>query len=90
MTIKSLTITEDAYDTLKRLKHGDESFSEVILRVGREKSRPIADFFGILKMSEREAEEMIRRVRDRRNDVDLELKSRQKKFEIIKRKNGGP
>ena len=33
MVIKSLTITEKAYESLKRLKSGNESFSEIILKV---------------------------------------------------------
>lgn len=52
MAVKSLTVTEDAYDALKRLKHGDESFSETILRVSHEKIGQATKYFGALGLQE--------------------------------------
>ncbi len=52
MAVKSLTVTEDAYDALKRLKHGDESFSETIMRVSHEKIGQAAKYFGALGLQE--------------------------------------
>ena len=46
MAVKTITITEDAYRRLKSRKLGDESFSDVILRLT--KRRPLRDFVGIL------------------------------------------
>ena len=46
MAVKTIRITEDAYRRLKSRKLGDESFSEVILRLT--KRRPLSDFVGIL------------------------------------------
>lgn len=46
MAVKTITITEDAYGALKKLKDTNESFSKTILRISKRKS--LNDFFGIL------------------------------------------
>ncbi len=46
MVVKTITITEEAYRSLKARKAGEESFSDVILRLTRR--RPLRDFVGIL------------------------------------------
>ncbi|MEX2682753.1 MAG: antitoxin VapB family protein [Candidatus Sigynarchaeota archaeon] len=48
MTSKNISITKDVYDTLMRLRHGDESFSDVIRRLVNEQKRDPLRFFGIL------------------------------------------
>ena len=35
MAVKTITITTDAYETMFRLKHEGESFSELFLRLGK-------------------------------------------------------
>ena len=50
MVIKSLTITSEAYDALKSLKHGNESFSEVIIKMSKEKIGLSAKYFGSFKL----------------------------------------
>jgi predicted CopG family antitoxin len=59
MSVKTITITEDAYRRLKSRKLGDESFSDVILRLA--KRRPLSDFGGILRP---ESADAIRRAID--------------------------
>jgi len=54
MAIKSLTITEHAYNALKAVKCGDESFSDVIIRLSKEKVGAAAKFVGALKISDKE------------------------------------
>lgn len=46
MGVKTITVTEEAYRSLKSRKATDESFSDVILRLT--KRRPLGDFVGIL------------------------------------------
>ena len=84
MVIKSLTITEDAYEILKHLKHGDESFSDVILRIGKEKRDNIEKYFGIFKRSQAETEAMIVRVKDRRKEITKEFDERQARFKRLR------
>ena len=59
MATKTVTVTEEAYNRLARLKKENESFSDVINRVtGRVK---LSDFFGILsKESADKLEEAIK------------------------------
>ncbi len=80
MVIKSLTITEEAYNALKTMKHGDESFSEVIVRLSQEKIGLTAKFFGALKMSDREAKEVEQKIRLRRKNIETEFALRTKKI----------
>lgn len=78
MAIKSLTITEEAYNVLKARKHGDESFSEVIVRIGRNKVGAAAKFFGVLKGMDAEGFED--RIKRRRADIEKEVAQRRKRF----------
>jgi len=67
MAVKTITITESAYRRLKSRKLGDESFSDVILRLT--KRRPLSDFVGILSP---ESADAIRRAID--SDRELRRK----------------
>jgi predicted CopG family antitoxin len=49
MTSKNISITRDVYDMLVRFRHGDESFSEVIMRLADDQKRDPLRFFGILR-----------------------------------------
>ncbi len=55
MGVKTLTITEEAYELLAREKKGKESFSEVIKRLARERGE-LKDSFGAWTMSQEEEE----------------------------------
>ncbi len=69
MVVKTITVTEDAYRRLKACKAGEESFSEVILRLTRR--RPLSDFLGILSPEAADAiREAIDEDRARRAEVD--------------------
>ncbi len=80
MVIKSLTITEEAYNALKALKHGDESFSEVILRTSKDKIGAAAKFFGALKLPSEEVDEWKRNIKNSRKKFDEELEQRKRKI----------
>lgn len=54
MAIKNISITEEAYKRLAHLRAGNESFSEIIIKITGEKKR-IMDFFGILSKEAGEA-----------------------------------
>ena len=71
MSTKTLTITEDAYESLKRLKTENESFSKTILRITGK--RPLREFFGILsEESGKEFEKNIYETRKKRNELRQE------------------
>ncbi len=46
MAVKTITVTEDAYEALKSLKTSNESFSKTILRVAGRRS--LKEFVGVL------------------------------------------
>jgi len=73
MVTKTITVTEDAYDFLKRLKTEDESFSRLFIRLAKERS--IADkYFGILEGKPENAQKALR---DIRTSVSKDFKKRQ-------------
>lgn len=80
MVIKSLTITEDAYDALKTLKHGDESFSDVILRTASEKVGAAAKYFGALKMPEEESKAWLGNIKESRKSLNKNFEERRKRI----------
>jgi predicted CopG family antitoxin len=52
MAVKTITVTKDAYDALRSMKEGDESFSEAILRISTSRVGNAARWFGTLKKSD--------------------------------------
>jgi len=50
--MKNITVRDDVYKELARLKKEGESFSDVIMRLIESKSFNMEDYFGILKNSE--------------------------------------
>jgi len=50
--MKTITIRDDTYEKLARLKRNGESFSDVIERLIEQKDFDISRYFGILKDSE--------------------------------------
>ena len=66
MTVKTITVSEEAYEAFKSLKSSNESFSDLMMRVA--KRRPLSDFFGILSPETADRmEKTIRKMRDKRN-----------------------
>ena len=54
MVVKTITVTEEAYNSIARLKKTDESFSELFKRVGGVHSTA-REIFGIMKLSPEES-----------------------------------
>lgn len=63
MVVKTITVTQEAYEKVKHLKHPDESFSEVLIRISEGKSDAVARFFGAAKMTAHELEVERRRIK---------------------------
>ena len=60
--VKTLTITEEAYELLAREKKGKESFSEVIKRLARERGQ-LRDSYGTWAMSDKEEAEIFSNIK---------------------------
>lgn len=56
MGVKTITVTEEAYRMLANEKKQDESFSEVIKRLTKERGK-LSDSLGTWKMTDEEAQE---------------------------------
>lgn len=63
MATKTITITIEAYERLKREKMEGESFSDVIIRLTERKEGDIGEFAGAWKEAD-EIEEVIRKGRE--------------------------
>jgi len=80
MAVKTITIKEDAYNVLSSMKKPDESFSDVILRIGSEKPCTAKDLFGKLKLSGKEYKEMKKHIKEIREQMDKEMEARHRVF----------
>ncbi len=66
MGVKTMTVKDEAYNTLKARKAANESFSDAIIRLAG--SRPLDYFFGVLsEASAQKLEKVIRESRKERN-----------------------
>ncbi|HLC84479.1 MAG TPA: antitoxin VapB family protein, partial [Candidatus Nanoarchaeia archaeon] len=75
MVTKTITVTEDAYESIKSLKSKEESFSELFLRLSDQKMK-IKDLFGILGKSEEEAKLMQQRLKQYRQKFSKDAEER--------------
>ena len=85
MAIKTITITENAYSQIKKLKVGDESFSELFTRIATEKSNNINKYFGILKEEGTNMEKIRTRYGKIREDTSIAIEKRQKNIKWNKK-----
>jgi len=73
--VKKITITEEAYKMLAKEKKENESFSEVIKRLIKDRGR-LSDSFGAWKMSDAEAREIFSNLRRRWKESTSRLQRR--------------
>ena len=70
MPTKTITITVEAYERLKREKMEGESFSDVIIRLTERKERDLMEFAGAWK----DAEELEKAIAEGRREFDKSAK----------------
>lgn len=78
MAIKTITITTDAYNSIKRLKSAGESFSQLFLRISRKKLK-VKDLVGAVKLSDKEYKALKRRVKEHREKTSKDIEERRKR-----------
>ncbi len=76
MAVKTITVTENAYDALKSLKEPNESFSETLLRVAKRK--PLSQFYGVL--SKESADRLEKAIMERRRERNKAHQARLKRI----------
>lgn len=75
MTSKNISLTDDAYELLKRMKLGDESFSDTIRRLA--KRRRVSDCVGLwADVPDEEIETMKRDIEELRKKVNESMEER--------------
>ncbi|MBI2631892.1 hypothetical protein HYW75_02730 [Candidatus Pacearchaeota archaeon] len=80
MVVKTITVTEEAYNALKHLKKDEQSFSEIIIEISSEKKGDISGFLGILKNKSKELAEMRKEIKKRKGEINKESSEREKKI----------
>lgn len=75
MAIKTITVTEQAYDVIKRLKNAEESFSELFMRIGS-RQLTVKDIAGVLKQTPEESEKLRRRVHEVHERIGVGIQKR--------------
>lgn len=78
MVVKTITITEDAYEKMRRLKREDESFSKLFLRLSGEKRSTAKSLYGILKGED--TEKLLEASADFRKRADRDMERRKRVF----------
>lgn len=81
MAIKTITITEDAYNSIKNLKDAGESFSELFLRISK-KTTKVEDLLGALKLSDEDAEAMKKRIAEYRKKTSEDIMERRRNVHL--------
>jgi len=65
LMVKTITITDEAYEALKRMKSRNESFSSLILRLIRSKKGKLSSLAGKWsKISDNELEKVLRELHE--------------------------
>ncbi len=77
MATKTITVTEDAYEHIKRLKYQEESFSDLFLRLADEKIK-VADLCGTLVRDEQTVGDWIKQSTALRKELSSSLKERER------------
>ena len=72
MVTKTITVTENAYFSLKGLKHEGESFSDTLIRLGKSKS-VAKKYLGILN---KDSNELRKRLKETREEISRDFKRR--------------
>ena len=77
--VKTITIMDDAYEVLKSKKAKDESFSDTIRRVCKERKVDLRQWFGALKGGEARAKAMNKEIMKERARTSKDIEERIKK-----------
>ncbi|MBW2968678.1 antitoxin VapB family protein [Candidatus Woesearchaeota archaeon] len=78
MSIKTITITENAYESIKNLKNPGESFSQLFVRLSSKKLK-IRDLCGAVKMNDKSADSFKKRTKEYREKTSKDIEERRKK-----------
>jgi predicted CopG family antitoxin len=69
--VKVISLSNKAYATLKAFKQGDDSFSDVVMKLTEKKKPSIMDLAGKWKISDKETEKIKREIEQGRKRAKL-------------------
>lgn len=69
MVVKTITVTQEAYLSIRRLKRSEESFSDLFFRIAKEHTKTADMFFGIAEMSEHEFKQLQNNLFQRKKEI---------------------
>lgn len=75
MAVKTITITTEAYEAIRRMKQERESFSDLFLRIGK-KPLTAKDIRGIFHKTPAEVEDIQERIRKMREEFSEGMQRR--------------
>ncbi len=78
MTVKTLTITTDAYNSIKNMKNPGESFSQLFLRISKKKMK-VKDLIGAVKLSDEEYRALKKHTKKLRKKASKDMEERLKR-----------
>lgn len=79
--VKTITITEDAYNLLKKRKRQGQSFSKAIREIlNKEEGNQIEKYFGALSHREKEIEKMKKEIKKGRISTDKKTRIKENKL----------
>ena len=74
--VKTITVMDDAYEMLKRMKNKDESFSEVIRKCASGRSTDLKKWLGILGKDESRTKEFREFLTKTRKETSKDIETR--------------
>jgi len=66
---KVISLSDDAYSELTKLKREGESFSDIVLGLTKKEKKPLSYFFG--KMSKEDADMMLKDIEETRKTTKM-------------------
>ncbi|MBI5635675.1 antitoxin VapB family protein [Candidatus Micrarchaeota archaeon] len=82
--MKTITITQDAFDAVKSNKGEGESYSELLLKAFKRKKTDLRELVGFLGENEEEAREMQKRLKEIREEDTRGFEEREKFHEHLR------
>ena len=68
---KVISLSDEAYGELQKLKNKGESFSDVVIKLSKKEKKPLSDFFGKWPGPKEELDKMEREIEKSRKNFRL-------------------
>lgn len=86
--VKTITVTEDAYQNIKLLKKEAESFSDLFNRIAAEKRNMVKEYFGVLKSTPEELRQRRKSIKAVRESIGEDGMARVRRLDARRKELG--